>query len=196
MAVGCTYKYLNGGPGAPGFLYVAPDLQEQLRQPITGWFGHADQFAFAPDFTPSSSIRRFLVGTPPILSLTAAREGVALTSSAGIEAIRAKGTALTSLFIDAVSQWGPDHGLDIATPLEPERRGAHVSLRHANGYQISKALRDAGVIVDFRAPDLIRFGFAALYTSHADAVLAAEVLRTVLVGGTWRDYPDLRSGVT
>lgn len=196
LAVGCTYKYLNGGPGAPGFLYVASDLQTRLRQPITGWFGHADQFSFAADFVPSDSIRRFLVGTPPILSLTAARTGIDVSASAGIAALRSKGTSLTGLFIEAVSEWAADCDVDIVTPIDPQRRGSHVALRHSAGFQISQALRDAQVIVDFRAPDLVRFGFSALYTSHAEAVTAAETLRTILSDGSWPDYPDLRSGVT
>lgn len=196
LAVGCTYKYLNGGPGAPGFLYVSSPLQTDLIQPITGWFAHADQFAFANEFVPSESIRRFLVGTPPILSLTAAKEGIAISSKAGIDALRTKGSSLTSIFIEAVSEWAPDLDVHIATPTDPQRRGAHVSVRHAHGFQISQALRQSGIIVDFRAPDLIRFGFAALYTSHTDAIVAADTLRTILELDSWRTYPELRSGVT
>lgn len=196
MAVGCTYKYLNGGPGAPGFLFVAADLHTKLHQPITGWFGHIDQFSFATDFVPSDSIRRFLVGTPPILSLTAAQTGIDVSARAGIAALRAKGTSLTELFLEAVSEWAASFDVNIVTPLDPQRRGSHVSLRHAAGFQISKALRDVGVVVDFRSPDLVRFGFAALYTSHMEVVAAAEALHTTLSDGSWQKYPSDRSGVT
>ena len=196
LAVGCTYKYLNGGPGAPGFLFVASDLQPELRQPITGWFGHADQFSFTTDFVPSNSIRKFLVGTPPIVSLRAAQAGIELTAMAGIAALREKGSTLTGIFIDAVSTWAADADVDIVTPVNPQRRGSHVAIRHAAGFQISQALRHGGIVVDFRAPDLIRFGFAALYSTHLEAAAASEALRTIIESGTWRDYPAMRTGVT
>lgn len=196
LAVGCTYKYLNGGPGAPGFLFVAAALQSELHQPITGWFGHEDQFSFATEFVPADSIRRFLVGTPPILSLTAATAGIEISAEAGVAELHRKATSLTGLFLEAVSEWAASFDLDVVTPLDPQHRGSHVSLRHAAGFQISKALRAQGVIVDFRSPDLIRFGFAPLYTTHADVVAAAEALHTTLHQESWRDYPSLRSGVT
>ena len=196
LAVGCTYKYLNGGPGAPGFLFVATALQAELHQPITGWFGHEDQFSFAGDFVPSDSIRRFLVGTPPILSLTAAKAGIDVSVTAGIGALRRKGTSLTELFLEAVGEWAPSFDMDIVTPLDPDQRGSHISLRHAAGFQISQALRAQGVIVDFRAPDLVRFGFAPLYTSHVEVAAAADALHATLRDGTWQEYPRHRFGVT
>lgn len=196
LAVGCTYKYLNGGPGAPGFLFVAAALQAELHQPITGWFGHEDQFSFSAEFVPSDSIRRFLVGTPPILSLTAAKASIDISVAAGIDAIRRKGTSLTELFLEAVGEWDASFGMSTVTPLDPHQRGSHISLRHAAGFQISKALRAQGVIVDFRAPDLVRFGFAPLYTSHAEVVAAADALHATLRDGSWQEYPRHRFGVT
>ncbi|MGI9528087.1 MAG: kynureninase [Acidimicrobiia bacterium] len=196
LAVGCTYKYLNGGPGAPGFLFVAAALQSELHQPITGWFGHEDQFSFATEFVPSDSIRRFLVGTPPILSLAAARAAIDISAKAGIAELRRKGTSLTGLFLEAVGEWAASFDMDIVTPLDPHHRGSHISLRHEAGFQISKALRAQGVIVDFRSPDLVRFGFAPLYTTHAEVVAAAEALHMTLREQSWQEYPSLRSGVT
>jgi kynureninase len=196
LAVGCTYKYLNGGPGSPGFLYVRKDLQASLDQPITGWFAHDDQFGFRREFTPSDTIRRFLVGTPPILSMAAVAAGIDLTVDAGIAAIRAKSQSLSTLFIEAVDSLDVSHGLDVATPRSPERRGSHVSLRHPDGLRIAGALRDEGVVPDFREPDLVRFGFAPLYTSHAEVVDAVVVLDTVLTSATHRSRDGSRRGVT
>jgi kynureninase len=196
MAVGCTYKYLNGGPGSPGFLHVREGLHTEIRQPITGWFGHEDQFGFHAEFRPADGISRFLVGTPPILSMTAIAAGLGLTSEAGVPAIRAKSTSLSSLFIDAVDALDPAHGLQVATPRAPERRGSHVSLRHPEGLAIAAALREEGVVPDFREPDLIRFGFAPLYTSHVEVVDAVVVLDTVLTSGSYRNRDRSRRGVT
>lgn len=191
LALGCTYKYLNGGPGAPAFLYVAQSLQRRLRQPIAGWFGHADQFAFAPDFVPAPDIRRFLVGTPPILSMIGAAEGIALTAGVGIAPIREKSVALSERFIAAV-----DAISEIASPREAERRGSHVTIRHDQGWQVSQALRERGVIVDFRAPDLVRFGFAPLYTSFDEARRAAEIVSEVLESKEFLRFPADREKVT
>jgi kynureninase len=196
MAVGCTYKYLNGGPGSPGFLHVREGLHADVRQPITGWFGHEDQFGFHAEFKPADDISRFLVGTPPILSMTAVAAGIDIATDAGIPAIRAKSTSLSSLFIEAVDALDPSHGLEVATPRAPERRGSHVSLRHPEGLAIARALREEGVVPDFREPDLIRFGFAPLYTSHIEVVDAVAVLDTVLASGSYRDGDRSRRGVT
>lgn len=179
MAVGCTYKYLNGGPGSPGYLYVAKDIQQQLRQPITGWFGHADQFAFASQYVPAPDLRRFLVGTPSILSMVAAGPGIALTAEAGIAPIREKAMALTERFAAAAGV----AGFEVASPLQPERRGSHVTIRHDAGWGIAQALRGRGVIVDFRAPDLVRFGFSSLYNSFDEARRAATALADVVAEG-------------
>jgi len=191
LAVGCTYKYLNGGPGAPAFLYVRPDHQARLRQPIEGWFAHADQFGFHPDFEPAAGVRRFTVGTPPILSMTAAGEGIALTAEAGIAAIRDKSVALTTAFLTAIGDVA-----EIASPLEADRRGSHITVRHRDAWKLCQALRDARVIVDFRAPDLIRFGFAPLYTSFEEAWRAAAIFRDILETETFQDYPEDRAPVT
>ncbi|MDJ0790740.1 MAG: kynureninase [Acidimicrobiia bacterium] len=196
LAVGCTYKYLNGGPGAPGYLYVRSALQTDLRQPIEAWFGHADQFAFADGFDPAPSIRRFQTGTPPVLSLLCARAGIDVTASAGIDRIRAKNVSLTSLFLDAVASANSASELRIVTPREPDRRGAHVAVSHPKAYQISQALRSQRIIVDYRAPDLLRFGFASLYNSHEEAVRAAEALDGVIASRAWERHPPQRSGVT
>jgi kynureninase len=195
LAVGCTYKYLNSGPGAPGFLYVRQDLQTELEQPITGWFGHADQFGFAGDWTPSQDMRRFLVGTPPIISMKGVEIGVDLTTEAGIAAIRAKSLKLSSLFIDAIE---PTIGLgvDIITPIEPNLRGSHITIRHGKGFQVTSALRQRGVIPDFRSPDLIRFGFTPLYTTFEETLEAATILTEILTTRSFEQFPETRSGVT
>lgn len=195
LAVGCTYKYLNSGPGAPGFLYVRKDMQSRLSQPITGWFGHADQFGFADRWKPADDIRRFLVGTPAIVSMAGVEVGVALTAEAGIPAIRYKSVALTSLFIDAVAPLR-SMGVEIVTPLDPGKRGSHITLRHPEGFQIATALRAGGVIPDFRSPDLIRFGFAPLYTTFAEVAQAASVLSELITSGSHKDFSKTRDGVT
>jgi kynureninase len=196
LAVGCTYKYLNGGPGSPGFLYVRSDHIDHLEQPIPGWFGHEDQFGFAPEFVPAASIRRFLVGTPPIISMAATREGIAMTREAGIEAIRAKSLALGQLFIETVDRFAGDVGAEVVTPRNPEERGSHVAIRHRDAMWVSMALRREDVIPDFRSPDIIRFGFAPLYTSHVEVVSAAGVLERLLRDGRQAPEPAVRRGVT
>lgn len=195
LAVGCTYKYLNAGPGAPGFLYVRSDIQTELSQPIRGWFGHADQFGFAPDWRPADGIRRFLVGTPPMISMVGVDVGIALTTEAGIESIRGKSLALSSAFLDATAHLG-DHGITTITPTEPARRGSHVTLVHDRGFQIAANLRDRGVIPDFRAPDLIRFGFAPLYTTFQEVATAADVLTDIVESQSYLAFGENRSGVT
>jgi len=187
LAVGCGYKYLNGGPGAPAFLYVAKRLQAELSSPITGWLGHAAPFAFTGDYRPAPDIGRFLSGTPPILGLTALEVGVDLLAEAPRRALFEKGQKLCSLFIDLVERNCAGYGIEIATARDPEVRGSHVSLRHAEGYPIVQALIAEGVIGDFRAPDILRFGFTPLYLSYADVWRAAEILRDVLATGRWND---------
>ena len=187
LALGCGYKYLNGGPGAPAFLYVAKRLQTQLSSPITGWLGHAAPFAFTGDYQPAPDIGRFLSGTPPILGLTALEVGVDLLAEAPRRALFEKGQKLCSLFIDLVEQNCAGHGIEIATSRDPHVRGSHVSLRHEEGYPIVQALIAEGVIGDFRAPDILRFGFTPLYLSYADVWRAVEILRDVLVTGRWND---------
>lgn len=196
LAVGCTYKYLNGGPGSPGFLYVRGDLQRELVQPIAGWFGHADMFAFEPRFVPAPSISRFLVGTPPVVSMAATAAGIEITAEAGIPRIRAKSVAMSELFIDAVTPLVEAGSIRIVGPPDAGHRGSHVALRHANGYGVSRALRTEGVIVDFRAPDIIRFGFAPLFNTHRQVLDAVDRLTRILHTKSFEEYGGPVHGVT
>ncbi|HEY4276229.1 MAG TPA: kynureninase [Rhizomicrobium sp.] len=185
MAVGCGYKYLNGGPGTPAFVYVAKRLQDALTSPITGWLGHAAPFEFSGEYQPAPGIARFLSGTPPILGLAALEVGVDLMAQAPAAARIEKSQKLCSLFIDAVDGFAGAHGLEVVTPRDKLVRGSQVSLRHAQAYPIVQALIAEGVIGDFRAPDILRFGFAPLYLRYADVWRAADRLRDVLVTGRW-----------
>jgi kynureninase len=185
MAVGCGYKYLNGGPGAPAFLHVAKRLQKDLKSPITGWFGHAAPFAFAGAFQPAPDISRFLSGTPPILGLTALEIGVDLMAEAPRALLFGKSRQLCSLFIELIDKSCQGFGLEVVTSRDPLARGSHVSLRHAHGYPIMQALIARGIIGDFRSPDILRFGFAPLYLSFADIWRAADALRDVLATRQW-----------
>ena len=196
LAIGCTYKYLNGGPGAPAFLYVREDLQRRLTHPITGWWGHEDMFAFATNYTPAADIRRFLIGTPPVLSLVGATAGIELTARVGIEPIRTKSVALTEWFIELADRALTEHAFEVVTPRNAERRGSHVALRHADAWQVSQALRARNVIADFRAPDLLRFGFAPLYNTFAQALQAVEITAEIVTSGDHLGFPAARRGVT
>ena len=187
FAVGCGYKFLNGGPGAPAFLYAAPAMQAAMTMPLTGWLGHADPFAFEPGFRPAEGIARAVVGTPPILSLGALAVGVAMLRDAPIAELRAKSQRLTGLFMELVAQECGGHGLGVITPGDPARRGSQVSLTHPDGYAIMQALIEHGVIGDFRAPDILRFGIAPLYNSFAELWDAVAALRAILHDGRWRD---------
>jgi kynureninase len=186
LAIGCGYKYLNGGPGAPAFLYVASRLQKDLESPITGWFGHAEPFAFTGEYQPAAGINRFLSGTPPILGLMALEVGVDLLAQAPRDLLFQKSQGLCSRFIEWTDTCR-EFGLELVTSRDPRARGSHVSLRHPEGYAIVQALIAEGIIGDFRAPDILRFGFAPLYLSFADAWQAASALREVLAAGTWDD---------
>ena len=185
--MGCGYKYLNGGPGAPAYLYVAHALQAQAENPIPGWMGHADPFAFASDYAPAGGARRFLAGTPAIVALAALEVAVDLWLECGVAPAAAKSRALTDLFIGLVDERLGGRGVEVASPRESERRGAQVSLRCEPGYGVVRALIDRGVIGDFRPPDLMRFGFPGLYTRHVDAWDAVEAIRDVLDSGSWRE---------
>ncbi|MCU0773879.1 MAG: kynureninase [Ideonella sp.] len=197
FAVGCGYKYLNGGPGAPAFLWVHPrhlaSMQAHaIRQPLSGWIGHAEPFAFSPGYQPAEGIAQFLCGTPAVLSLAALECGVATLLAAdpfgGLTALREKSLALTSRFIELVEARCAGHGLQLVTPREPARRGSQVSFSHPEGgYAIVQALIERGVIGDFRAPDVLRFGFTPLYLRHVDVWDAVEQLRQVLESGQWRE---------
>lgn len=187
LAVGCTYKYLNGGPGAPAFVYCARRHQAAVSQPLAGWWGHARPFDFAREFTPADGIRRFLCGTQPILSFRAAEAGLALAATSDLAAVRAKSVALTERFIAVVDAFASDHGLGLMSPREADLRGSQVALTHHQGYAIMQALIARGVIGDFRMPDILRFGFAPLYLRHVDIVRAARTLEQILVAGVWDD---------
>jgi kynureninase len=195
LAVGCTYKYLNGGPGAPGYLYVRDDLQSVLEQPIPGWYSHSNQFAMSGDYEPSPSIRRFIVGTPPMASLVGTEVGIEITAEAGMDAIRAKSLLLTDLFIQGIDACA-DNGLTVITPRGHAARGSHVTLAHENAYQISQALRARGVIPDFREPNLVRFGFTPLYTTFTEAANAIEIITNIMDSQEYLQYPTTRLAVT
>jgi kynureninase len=186
LAVGCGYKYLNGGPGAPAFLYVAARHQAAARQPLTGWMGHASPFAFDLDYRPAEGIRRQLCGTPVILGLAALAVGVDLALEANMAAVRAKAMALTEGFREAVEALCPGT-FALASPRDPARRGSQICLRHPEGYAIVQALIARGVIGDFRAPDILRFGMAPLYLRHVEMWDAAAALAEVMREEAWRE---------
>ena len=202
FAVGCGYKYLNGGPGAPAFVWAHPRQtarmdREQLRQPLAGWLGHAAPFEFAADYRPALGIQRFVCGTPALLSMSALACGLDVFGQAerfgGLLALRRKSLALTELFISLVEARCAGHGLMLVTPREHEQRGSQASFAHQDqdgaigGYAVMQALIARGVIGDFRSPDLLRFGFTPLYTRFVDVFDAAEHLHAVLASGEWRE---------
>jgi kynureninase len=184
MAVGCGYKYLNGGPGAPAFVYVRQHMQTDLRLPLTGWLGHAEPFAFESSYRPATGIARAVVGTPPILSLAALEVGIDIGLEAPIHAIRTKSLKLADLFMALMKQ---EAGFTALTPTEPALRGSQVSFAHPEGYAIMQSLIGRGVIGDFRAPDVLRFGLAPLHVRFVDVWDAVTVLRDVMRGEAWRD---------
>ena len=198
LAVGCTYKYLFAGPGAPAFLYVRRDLQEELRSPIQGWFGQHEQFAMERDYEPTAGIGRFLAGTPPILGLAAVEAGAELVAEAGISAVAAKARALTSFGVERFDARLAPLGLQLGTPRDPGRRGAHLAFRHGeDAWRICRALIErAGVVPDFRAPDTIRFGFPPLATSFADVEESVERLADVVERGLHLDLGPRPARVT
>lgn len=177
IAVGCTYKFLNGGPGAPAFSYVAADLQPSVRSPIQGWFAQRDQFLMGPEFTPRDDIGRLLLGTPTVLSLAAAEVGIALTAEAGIAHIAAKGRRLTGFGLELCDQWR----LATRTPRDPERRGGHVAVVHPDARELTARLAtELGVIADHRAPDVIRLGMSPLTTRFTDVWAGIDAIRELL----------------
>jgi len=197
LAVGCTYKYLNAGPGAPGYLYVREDLQDGLRSPIQGWFGQTDQFAMERDYEPHAGIRRFLAGTPPILGLAAVEEGAKLTAEAGVDALHAKSIALTERLIALHDEWLAPLGFELGSPRDPALRGSHISLRHREAWPITRALIErAGVVPDFRGPDSVRLGIAPLYTRHVDIHDALQRLRDLVALGAHREFDATPGRVT
>ena len=197
LAVGCSYKYLNGGPGAPGWLYVAAELQDQLRSPIQGWFGQADQFWMERSYAPAPGITRFLAGTPPILGIAAVEEGVKLVAEAGIEALRAKSIAQTELARELFEAWLRPLGFTLETPPDPSLRGSHLCLGHPEAWPICRGLDErSNVVVDFRDPDAIRLGIAPLYTSFADVWDACDRIRRLVDADEHRGFGAERGRVT
>jgi kynureninase len=197
LAVGCTYKYLNAGPGSPAFLYVRRELQEELRSPIWGWFGQREQFAMGPAYDPVPGIGRFLAGTPPILGLAAVEVGTELVREAGIEALRRKSIALTELVVSLHDERLAPLGFELGTPRDPQFRGGHVSVRHADGWRICRALIErADVVPDFRAPDSIRLGLPPLYTRFVDAWDIVDRLALLVESGEHGLVDDAPARVT
>lgn len=192
LAVGCGYKYLNGGPGAPAFAFVARRHHAAFASPLSGWMGHAEPFAFETGYRPAPGVARLLCGTPPILSLAALECGVNTVTQAGVARLRRKSMALTSLFIRLVEQECAGHGLVLASPRSPDERGSQVALRHPEGYAVVQALAARGVVGDFRTPDVLRFGFAPAYVRFADAWDAVAALRAVLERREW-ERPEHRA---
>ncbi|ROO84475.1 kynureninase [Actinocorallia herbida] len=196
LAVGCTYKYLNGGPGAPAFLYVRRDLQDVLVQPIRGWFGQTDQFAMGPDYRPPPTIDRFLVGTPPMLSGLAALEGARITARAGIGPVAAKARTLTDYALRLADAWLTPLGFRVATPRDPARRGSHLSLHHPAAWQLCQALKAERVVPDHRPPERLRLGFAPLYTRHTDLHTGLTRLRDIAATDRHLTFPIIPQGLT
>ena len=196
LAVSCTYKYVNAGPGAPSFIYVREELQHKLRQPIWGWFGQRDQFAMGPAYDPAPGIDSFLTGTPDIIGAVAVEEGARLLGEAGMTALRAKSMELTSYLIALADEWLVPLGFAVATPRVPDKRGAHVSLRHEHAWQISQALIRAGVIGDYRTPDRVRLGPVPLCTAFTDIFDAVDRLREITAAKSYADIPPGQARVT
>jgi kynureninase len=196
LAVGCTYKYLNGGPGAPAFLYVRHDLQEELRSPIQGWFGQRDQFEMGPAYEPAEGIERFGVGTPPVIGMAAVEVGAGVVAEAGVAALAAKGRAMTDLVVGLGDEWLLPAGVALASPREAVRRGSHVTFAHPQAWQLTQALVDRSVVPDFRTPDRVRLGPAPLYTRFVDVWDAMDRFREVLADRSYETYPAERARVT
>ena len=199
MAVGCTYKYLNGGPGAPAYLYVRRDLQSELQQPIWGWFGANNPFAFDREYTPAEGMARFQIGTPPMLSLLALEPGMDLVAEAGIERLRTKSMNQLAYLVFLFQQWLEPLGFSLGSPTEPAHRGSHISLRHHEAYRINWALindTDVRVIPDFRAPDFLRLGITPLYTSYQDIYRAMERIHRVTRDKLYLNAPAEHTRVT
>lgn len=197
LAVGCGYKYLNGGPGAPAFIFVAERHQEKVLPVLSGWLGHASPFSFVDEYTPAPGIDRFKCSSPSILAMSALECGLDIAIEADMDQVRAKSVALCELFIEQVEARVGDQGFALASPRDAAIRGSQVSFHHENGYPIMQALIENGVIGDFRDPDILRFGFTPLYVSHEDVWRAAEVLERIMTQEIWREARfSVRSAVT
>jgi kynureninase len=196
LAIGCTYKYVNAGPGAPGFLYVRESLQPQLRQPIWGWFGQRDQFEMGPHYDPAPGIDAFMTGTPNVIGTVAVEEGARLLGEATIALLRAKSIELTSYLTALADEWLVPLGFALASPRDATRRGAHVSLRHDDAWQISQALIRDGVIGDYRTPGRLRLGPVPIYTRFTEIWSALDRLRDIAATKSYADIPAEQSRVT
>ena len=201
MAIGCTYKYLNGGPGSPAFIYIRKDLQDKYTSPVWGWFGAQNPFRFDLEYSPATGIQRFSAGTPPILSLSTLSPALEIINRAGMERIRKKSSDQTELLIKLYDLWLKPLGFSLGSPREIERRGSHISIRHNEGYRICQALIhpkdcDLVVIPDFRNPDYIRLGIAPLYTSFEDIFRAMDRIRTIMEREIFMRYSPKPLGVT
>jgi kynureninase len=191
FAVGCGYKYLNGGPGAPAFAYVARRHHQELRTPLAGWMGHREPFAFSTRYEAAPGCDQLQAGTPPILSLIALDEALGLFTSVDLRSLRRKSVALSELFIALVERRLSKHGFGLVSPRDPARRGSQVALSHTEGFAIMQALIARGIIGDFRAPDLLRFGFAPAYTRFVDVWDAVAELEDIMSNRAW-DRPEFR----
>ena len=187
MAVGCTYKYLNGGPGAPAFVYVNKALQGKLQQPIAGWFGHKNPFEFNPAYQPDSGIKQFLAGTPSIISMSAIDAALDLFDDLDLQTVRKKSVTLTTLFDDLINQYGLSDQLQRLSPASADKRGSQLSYSFDYAYELCQALIERGVIADYRAPHFIRFGFAPLYNSYKDVWNAVEQIRNVMQTDAYKE---------
>lgn len=187
LATGCGYKFLNGGPGAPSFVFVAEELHDQLAQPLTGWLGHAAPFEFSPEYEPAPGVARVLCGTPSILSMASLDAALQVFDGIDMGEVRAKSMRLGQLFIELVDQRCANYGFSVVCPVDPEQRGSQISLGHDEGYRIMRALADRGVIGDFRAPNVLRFGLTPLYQRHVDIWDAVDTLRAIMESDAWRD---------
>lgn len=194
FAVGCSYKYLNGGPGAPAFLYVAPRFQDRVTQPLSGWFGHADPFALAPSFEAAPTIRRFLTGTPPVLSMVALDAALDIWSEVSLAELREKSVRLSAYFIDLVEEKCRTYDFHLVSPRQIELRGSQVCFSHENAYPIIQALIAKDVIGDFRGPDILRFGFAPLYVRYVDIYEAVERLADIMRTDFWNQERFMTGG--
>lgn len=193
FAVGCGYKYLCGGPGAPAYCYVAERHQKEFRQPLSGWMGHNQPFGFHDEYVPASGVNRMLCGTPPILSMAALEEGIDIISEIGIDRLYKKSCALSEFFLDCLVASKIE--IEIISPKNVRARGSHISIRHENAYAVSRALEKRGVIGDFRSPDILRLGFAPAYLTFADVEKASRTLAEIIDTCAWRDpeFQQMRS---
>ena len=190
FAVGCSYKYLNSGPGGPAFIYVAPRLADRVRPALSGWLGHEAPFAFDLDYRPGAGIDRMRVGTPPVLQLAALDAALDVWEGVDMHALRARSIALQDAFIAELATRAPD--LPLASPRDANQRGSQVSYHHPQGYAVMQALIARSVVGDFRAPDILRFGFTPLYLSMEDVIEAARILADILATGSW-DRPEFHA---